>query len=204
MSDAHEADFASWRVEFPRPEDSTAHAAVGATEDGDGGGADGSAGGGDPQGSAGGGETPPVLAPGTQADSLEVLKEKFGDEILPQKPLPAGGAAATREMTLCLTATRAADGAKKVWRVWLHNKASKSANVPACTLIGQGGQGRFVSLVEQSIEEEKKDFLGGAHASLGRHFRARQWVHDLQQSRHSHRGLAELCLVERCGKGNRQ
>ena len=61
-------------------------------------------------------------------------------------------------MTLCLTATQAADGAQKTWRVWLHNKASKNANVPAGTFIGQGGQGRFVSLVTQSIEESKKDF----------------------------------------------
>ena len=74
------------------------------------------------------------------------------------KNLPEGGAAATREMTLCLTATQAADGAQKTWRVWLHNKASKNANVPAGTFIGQGGQGRFVSLVTQSIEEDKKDF----------------------------------------------
>ena len=61
-------------------------------------------------------------------------------------------------MTLCLTATQAADGAQKTWRVWLHNKASKNASVPAGTFIGQGGQGRFVSLATQSIEEDKKDF----------------------------------------------
>ena len=61
-------------------------------------------------------------------------------------------------MTLCLTATQAADGAQQTWRVWLHNQASKFANVPAGTLIGQGGQGTFVSLVTQSIEEDKKDF----------------------------------------------
>ena len=126
----------------------------------------GSSGAGNTQGSAGGGATPPTLAPGTQADSEAVLKEKFGDEILFQKPLPEGGAAATREMTLCLTATQAADGAQKTWRVWLHNKASKNANVPAGTFIGQGGQGRFVSLVTDRIEESKNDFLGGARASL--------------------------------------
>ena len=79
LSDEQEKEFASWRVEFPRP----AAAAVGATEEG--GGADGSAdagssGAGDPQGSAGGGRgaTPPTLAPGTQADSEAVLKEKLG------------------------------------------------------------------------------------------------------------------------------
>ena len=192
LSDVHEKAFAEWRVEFPCP----AAAAVGATEEG--GGADGSAeagssGAGNPQGSAGGGRgagsaTPPTLAPGTQADSEAVLKEKNGDEILSQKPLPEGGAAATREMTLCLTATQAADGAQKTWRVWLHNKASKNANVPAGTFIGQGGQGRFVSLVTQSIEEDKKDF-SWRYTRLTRfkkrHRRARQRVHDLQQSRHS-------------------
>ena len=138
LNDEHERDFASWRFEFPR----IAAAAVGATEVADTSSAD-------PQGSAGvgGSATPPPLAPGAQADSIAVLKEKFGDDILSQKPLPEGGAAATREMTLCLTATQAADGAQKTWRVWLHNKASKNANVPAGTFIGQGGQGRFVSLV---------------------------------------------------------
>ena len=85
-------------------------------------------------------------------------KAKFGDEILSQKHMPEGGAAATREMTLCLTATQAAVGAQKTWRVWLHNQASKNANVPAGTFIGQGGQGRFVSLVTQSIEESQQDF----------------------------------------------
>ena len=84
LSDEQEKEFASWRVEFPRP----AAAAVGATEEG--GGADGSAevGAGNTQGSAGGGSfegaggagstTPPTLAPGTQADSEVALKEKLG------------------------------------------------------------------------------------------------------------------------------
>ena len=190
LSDEQEKEFASWRVEFPRP----AAAAVGATEEG--GGADGSAeagssGAGNTQGSAGGGATPPTLAPGTQADSEAALTDNFVDEILSQKPLPEGGAAAAREMTLCLTATQAADGAQKTWRVWLHNKASKNANVPAGTFIGQGGQGRFVSLVTESIEEDKKGLFLEVHAPhwvLKRHRRARQRVHDLQQSRHSSSG----------------
>ena len=76
LSDEQEKEFASWRVEFPRP----AAAAVGATEEG--GGADGSAeagssGAGNTQGSAGGGATPPTLAPGTQADSEAALKENM-------------------------------------------------------------------------------------------------------------------------------
>ena len=82
----------------------------------------------------------------------------MGTDFYLKKPLPDGGTAATREMTLCLTATQAADGAQKTWRVWLHNQASKNANVPAGTFIGQGGQGRFVSLVTQSVEDSKNDF----------------------------------------------
>ena len=62
-------------------------------------------------------------------------------------------------MTLCLTATQAADGAQKTWRVWLHNKASKNANVPAGTLIGQGGQGKFVANIEEDMTyPDMKDF----------------------------------------------
>ena len=134
LRDEQVKDFARWRAEFP----CLAAAAVGATEEG--GGPDGSAeagssGAGNMQGSAGGGATPPMLGPGTQADSEAALKEQFGDEILSQKPLPEGGAAATRDMTLCSAATQAADGAQKTWRVWLHNKASENANVPAGTFI---------------------------------------------------------------------
>ena len=173
LSDEQERDFASWRVEFPRPASrpaaAVAAAAVGATEEGGISVGAGSSGAGNAQGSAGGGgsATPPPLAPGAQADSEATLKENIGDAILSQKPLPEGGAAATRQMTLCLTATQAADGAEKTWRVWLHNKASKNANVPASTLIGQGGPGKFVSLVVQNIEEHKMTFLGGTRASLG-------------------------------------
>ena len=69
-----EKQFASWRVQFPRP----AAAAVGATEEGGISAEAGSSGAGNAQGSAGGGATPPTLAPGTQADSEAVLKEKLG------------------------------------------------------------------------------------------------------------------------------
>ena len=86
LSDEQEKEFASWRVEFPRP----AAAAVGATEEGGISAEAGSSGAGNAQGSAGGGgsATPPPLAPGTQADSEAALKDKFGDEILSQKPCP--------------------------------------------------------------------------------------------------------------------
>ena len=100
------------------------------------------------------GSTTPPLAPGTKADSEGDLKAKFGDEILCQKHLPDSGAqsvksVALRGVTLCLTATPTAVGAQKTLRVWLHNKASQNASVPAGALIGQGGQGTFVSLVTQ-------------------------------------------------------
>ena len=162
LSDEQEKEFARWRVEFPRH----AAAAVGATEEGGISVEAGSSGAGNAQGSAGGGgsATPPTLAPGTQADSEAALKENIGDEILSQKSLPEGGAAAAREMTLCLTATQAADGAQKTWRVWLHNKASKNANVPAGTFIGQGGKGGFVSVVTQNIEDSKKGLFLEVHA----------------------------------------
>ena len=75
LSDEQEKEFASWRVEFPRP----AAAAVGAPEEGGGAEAGGS-GAGNTQGSAGGGATPPTLAPGTQADSEAALKDKMGTE----------------------------------------------------------------------------------------------------------------------------
>ena len=76
LSDEQEKEFASWRVEFPRP----AAAAVGATEEGGISAEAGSSGAGNAQGSAGGGgsATPPTLAPGTQADSEAALKEQLG------------------------------------------------------------------------------------------------------------------------------
>ena len=72
LNDEQEKEFASWRVEFPRP------AAVGATEEGGISVEAGSSGAGNTQGSAGGGATPPTLAPGTQADSEAALKENLG------------------------------------------------------------------------------------------------------------------------------
>ena len=145
LSDEQEKEFAIWRAEFPRDK---AAAAVGATEEGGGSAEANSLGVGNKQSIAAGRATPPI-APGTKADSEADLKATFGDEILSQTHLPEGGVAATREITLCLTATQAAVGTQKTWRVWFHNKASQNANVPAGTLIGQGRQGTFVSLVTQ-------------------------------------------------------
>ena len=85
LSDEQEEDFAGWRIEFPIPAAAAAAAAaVGATEGGSGGGgADGSSSG--PSsggaGAAGGGkgaESVTPVTPGTQAASIEVLKEKLG------------------------------------------------------------------------------------------------------------------------------
>ena len=63
LSDEQEREFASWRLEFPRP----AAAAVGATED--------SSGAGNTEGSPGSGTTLPPLAPGAKVDSEAALQE---------------------------------------------------------------------------------------------------------------------------------
>ena len=57
-----------------------------------------------------------------------------------------------------MTATQAAVGDQKVWRLWLQNKAPQPVNVPAGTFLGQGGQGSFTSLVTSSVEEPKASF----------------------------------------------
>ena len=108
------------------------------------------------EGGAAVGTTP--LAPGSRADSEAALQDKFGDELLSQKPLPEGGNAASREMRLCLTATQAADGTQKIHRVWLHNTAAKNAVVPAGAVIGRGGPGKFASLVTEKPDEFTKEF----------------------------------------------
>ena len=78
LGDEQEKEFASWRVEFPRP----AAAAVGATGEGGGSAEAGSSGAGNAQGRAGGGgsATPPPLAPGAHADSEAALKEHMGTQ----------------------------------------------------------------------------------------------------------------------------
>ena len=143
LSDEQEKEIANWRAEFRNEANSSGAGNSQAPRQ---------------QEARQGTWTPPMLAPGTQAVSEADLKATFGDEILSQKPMPEGGAVATREMTLCLTEAQAAVGAQKSWRVWLHNKASKNANVPAGTFIGQGGQGTFLGLVTSSIDQDKKDF----------------------------------------------
>ena len=74
--------------------------------------------------------------PGTQVDSSATLKERFSDEILSQKILPENGVVAAREMTLCLTEIQAADGAHKIWRVWLHTDMLRGTCASRGRLIG--------------------------------------------------------------------
>ena len=145
LNEEQERDFASWRIEFLR------HAAVGANAEEDENPAKRHRG-------DNGRTVKSTLAPGTQAGSAETMTSEFGDEILTQKPLPNSGIAATREITLCLTEVPAADGAQKVWRVWLHNKASKNVVLQANTYLGQGGPGKFQSLVLHNLLEHQKDF----------------------------------------------
>ena len=150
LDDEQKQEFQNLRTKYPRL---TADTTVdGSTEAG------GSAAGNSPDSEGAGKASPPTLPPGTQVESEEDLKDNFGDEILSQKPLPEGNTAATREIFLCLTATQAAVGDQKVWRLWLQNKAPQPVNVPAGTFLGQGGQGSFTSLVTSSVEEVKVPF----------------------------------------------
>ena len=74
------------------------------------------------------GKTP---EPGTRVTSEAKLKEDFGDEVVSEQPLPAGGSAATSAITLALAESKAAVGAQKCLRVWLRNNSSKNAILPA-------------------------------------------------------------------------
>ena len=101
------------------------------------------------------GKTP---EPGTRVTNEAKLKEDFGDEVVSEQPLPAGGSAATSAITLALAESKAAVGTQKCLRVWLRNRSSKSVTLPASTLFGQGGQGGFVSLASTKLEEDTQHF----------------------------------------------
>ena len=105
--------------------------------------------------------------PGTQVDSSATLKERFSDEILSQKILPENGVVAAREMTLCLTEIQAADGAQKIWRVWLHSKAPKNAIVQT-QFLDQVGWESFRVWSHKGSTKIKRTLLGGTGASRGR------------------------------------
>ena len=96
--------------------------------------------------------------PGTQVTNEAKLKEDFGDEVVSEQPLAAGGSAATNVITLALGESQAADGAQKCLRVWLRNKSTKNVTLPVSTLLGQGGQGKIVSLVSTKLEDGKDKF----------------------------------------------
>ena len=128
------SSFAAWRAEFPRQ-------AASATPT--------------PQPEAGSGSGPqPSLKtaePGTQVSDAAKLKEDFGDAVVSEKPLPAGGNAS---ITLALVEHTAAVGAQKCLRVWLHNLSAKNISLLVATFLGQGGQGSFVSLVIAKPDED--------------------------------------------------
>ena len=54
------------------------------------------------------------------------LKENFGDEVVSQQPLLFVGRAAKHVIVLALGESKAADGAQKCLRVWLHNNPNKN------------------------------------------------------------------------------
>ena len=70
-------------------------------------------------------------------------------------------------MTLCLTEIQAADGAHKIWPVWLHNKASKNAIVPT-HFLDKAGMESFRVWLHTVSTKIKKALLGGTCASRGR------------------------------------
>ena len=71
-----------------------------------------------------------------QVDSSATLKKIFLDEILSQKIMPQNCIVVAREMTLCLTEIQAADGAHKIWRVWLHTDMLRGTCASRGRLIG--------------------------------------------------------------------
>ena len=71
-----------------------------------------------------------------QVDSSATLKKRFLDEILSQKIMPQNCIVVAREMTLCLTEIQAADGAHKIWRVWLHTDMLRGTCASRGRLIG--------------------------------------------------------------------
>ena len=57
---------------------------------------------------------------------------------------------------MALAETKAADGTQLSLRVWLRNTPAKHVSLPVATLLGQGGQGSFVSLVSTKLEEDEQ------------------------------------------------
>ena len=94
-------------------------------------------------------KSPPT--PGTQVTNEAKLKEDFGDEVVSEQPLLAGGSAATTNaITLALGESQAAVGAQKCLRLWLRNTSTRNVTLPVSTL--------FVSLVSKKLEDDKDKF----------------------------------------------
>jgi hypothetical protein len=92
-----------------------------------------------------------VAKVGSQATADE-LSTSFKHEIIKEVGLPAGGGTAAQHIKLCLTAAVGADTTK---RVWFHNTHGKPVSLPGGTLLGRGGAGSFLSLVKDTVPEEK-------------------------------------------------
>ena len=116
--------FSTWRVHFPRPVAALPEPGKAADPE-----ADKAR---QPSDTTTPGKTP---EPGTRVTNEAKLKEDFGDEVVSEQPLPAGGSAATSAITLALAESKAAVGAQKCLRVWLRNKSSKNITLPAATLF---------------------------------------------------------------------
>ena len=95
-----------------------------------------------------------VAKVGSNATADE-LSTSFKHEIIKEVDLPPGGSAAASHIKLCLTA---AVGANKTKHVWLHNASDKVVSLPPGTFLGRGGPGNFLSLVKDTVPEERLPF----------------------------------------------
>jgi len=146
LSEASMARIAEWRAEFSdtRPAD-----------------------GGDSEPAIGGSSAAVVPIPGaaaaqeTEKSGTEVTAgqkvskiEDVGDTVLRSTVLSSMASAnAFKETRLVLSRTK--DGSL---RVWLHNTANKVMSIAVGTVLGHGGPGKFVSLVQQSLEPGMEPF----------------------------------------------
>ena len=92
------------------------------------------------------------LRPGTTSGSIQDLS-KYGDKIQTERPLPEGAAASCAHLKLVHTQVDAAVGANKINRVWIRNEMNKQCHVVAGTIVGKGGTGTFVSLVNTALPD---------------------------------------------------
>ena len=124
LNEEHTKTLSQWRVEFPRHEAATPQPSKRprlSTQT---------------EANNSEGNTP---EPGTQVTNTDELSENFGDEVVTEMPLLVGSDAKNL-VVLALGESKAADGAQKCLRVWLHNKSTKKGTLPVSTLLGQGGR----------------------------------------------------------------